>query len=320
MSGSLLSTAAVPSFARHETFHPRFGWLRKAVAESSRAGDVFTDDEATVKLGVGKNMVNAIRYWGLAFKILEQKANPARPRMPLTVPSAFGARLLGDDGWDPYLEDAASLWLLHWKLLSPKCHAPVWWVAFNDFTAIQFSESQLTMHVLELGAAAGWPTVVEASVKKDVDCLLRTYTVRRNGRQSLDDILDCPFRELGLLEAVVGEEGRRWRFVVGEKPGLPDEIVAHAALDYAALSSDGARSISIARLAHDPGGPGAAFRLNETALFDALSRASRSGDCLRVAEPGGLRQLLFDGEPGDIAERILTGYYARWAAREVIGA
>ena len=320
MSGSLLSIAAAPSFARHETFHPRFGWLRKAVSRSARAGDVFTDDEATVKLGVGKNMVNAIRYWGLAFKILEQKANPERPRVPLIVPSAFGLRLLGGDGWDPYLEDVASLWLLHWKLLSPRCHAPVWWVAFNDFTAIQFGESQLTAHVLELAAAAGWPTVAEASVKKDVDCLLRTYTVRRHGRQSLDDILDCPFRELGLIEAATGEEGRRWRFVVGEKPGLPDEIVAHAALDYAAVSSDGARSISIARLAHDPGSPGAAFRLNETALFDALSRAATSSDSLRVAEPGGLRQLLFDDDPAEIADRVLTGYYARWAAKEVIEA
>jgi hypothetical protein len=320
VSGSLLASAATPSFARHETFHPRFGWLRKAVAESAKAGDVFTDSEATVKLGVGKNMVNAIRYWGLAFKILEQKANPKRPRMPLTVPSAFGTRLLGDDGWDPYLEDAASLWLLHWKLLRPKCHAPVWWVAFNDFTAIQFSESQLTAHVLELAAAAGWPAVVEASAKKDVDCLLRTYTVRKQGRQSLDDILDCPFRELGLIQAAVGDEGRRWRFVVGEKPGLPDEIVAHAALDYAAGSSEGARSISIARLAHDPGSPGAAFRLNETVLFEALSRAAGSSDSLRVAEAGGLRQLLFDDDPARIADQLLVSYYARWAATEVIGA
>jgi hypothetical protein len=320
VSGTLLANAAVPSFARHETFHPRFGWLRKAVSASAEAGDVFTDDEATVKLGVGKNMVNSIRYWGLAFKILEQEANPTRPRVPLIVPTTFGSTLLGDDGWDPYLEDPASLWLLHWKLLSTPCQAPVWWVAFNDFTAVQFSESQLTMHVLELAAAAGWPTVAEASVKKDVDCLLRTYTLRRHGRQGLDDILDCPFRELGLIEAAASEEGRSWRFVVGEKPGLPNEIVAHAALDFAGLSNDGARSISIARLAHDPGSPGAAFRLTETALFDALSRAATSTNSLRVAEPGGLRQLLFDADPATLAHQMLTTYYGRWVKTEAIGA
>ncbi len=320
MSGSLLASTALPAFARHETFHPRFGWLRKAVTESAKSGTVFTEKDSTVKLGVGKNMVNAIRYWGLAFKVLEQRPNPGRPRLPMTGPSAFGARLLGDDGWDPFLEDPASLWLLHWKLLRRKCHAPVWWVAFNDFAAIQFTESQLTTHVLELAAAAGWPAVVEASVKKDVDCLIRTYTVRRQGRQGLDDILDCPFRELGLMEAATGEEGRSWRFVMGGKPGLPDEIVAYAALDFAGLSQGEARSISLARLAHDPGSPGAAFRLNEAALFDALSRVATSMSTLRVAEPAGLRQLLFDEDPTAMAEQMLASYYARWATLEVIGA
>ena len=320
MSGSLLASAALPAFARHETFHPRFGWLRKAVSESAKSGSVFTDEDSTVKLGVGKNMVNAIRYWGLAFKVLDQKRNPERPRLPLAVPSSFGLRLLGDDGWDPFLEDPASLWLLHWKLLHKKCHAPVWWVAFNDFTAIQFTESQLTTHVIELAAAAGWPAVVEASIKKDVDCLIRTYTVRQHGRQGLDDILDCPFRELGLIEAASGEEGRTWRFVMGEKPGLPDEIVAHAALDFAGSPQSEARSISLARLAHDPGSPGAAFRLNEAALFDALSRVATSTSTLRVAEPAGLRQLLFDEDPAAMAEQMLVSYYARWATPDLIGA
>lgn len=59
-----------PSFARHETFHPRYGWMRKAylAAEHPRT---FLDPDATTKLGVGKNMVRAIRYWGLAYKVIE---------------------------------------------------------------------------------------------------------------------------------------------------------------------------------------------------------------------------------------------------------
>ena len=106
----------------------------------------------------------------------------------------------------------------------------------------------------------------------------------------------------------------------GRSPVSPDEIVAYAALDFAALSQGEARSISIARLAHDPGSPGAAFRLNETALFDALSRVATSMSTLRVAEPAGLRQLLFDEDPTAMAEQMLASYYARWATLEVIGA
>jgi hypothetical protein len=40
VSGILLANAAVPAFARHETFHPRFGWLRKAVTETAKAESV----------------------------------------------------------------------------------------------------------------------------------------------------------------------------------------------------------------------------------------------------------------------------------------
>ena len=59
-----------PTFARHETFHPRYGWLKKGFDKN----EVFSKakDRDRVVLGVGQNMVNAIRYWCLAFKILEK--------------------------------------------------------------------------------------------------------------------------------------------------------------------------------------------------------------------------------------------------------
>ena len=307
MSGLLLSETARPTFARHETFHPRFGWLRKAVEHATADPGVFGRPDAPVLLGVGKNMVNAIRYWGQAFKILQSVPNPDRPRVPCYEPTPFGQQLLGDGGWDPWLEDSGSLWLLHWSLLQAPCTAPVWWVAFHDFTPQQFEETQLTSQVLELATAANWESVLPASVRKDVDCLLRTYTVRRHGRSGLDDVLDCPFRELGLIEATPGGSG--YRFVVGDKPSLPDDVVAYAALQFAAQG--GARSISVARLSHDPGSPGGAFRLTERALHDARRRVAERYPALRVVEPGGLRQLFIDDDPVRLSERIISNYYAQ---------
>ena len=119
MSSRLLAAAGSPTFARHETFHPRYGWLHKGFAAAHKDHGVFTAPNATVTLGVGKNMVNAIRYWAQAFKVLEDVPEPFRPRVSLLRPSPFGEALLSEDGWDPYLEDAGSLWLLHWQLLRP---------------------------------------------------------------------------------------------------------------------------------------------------------------------------------------------------------
>src|SRR6185295_3236964 len=128
-----------PLFARHETFQPRFGWFKKAFDGAvSSNGAVFNDGAATVRLGVGKNMVRAIRFWGIAAKVLRAERDPERPRTGLAVPSAFGQALLGPDAWDPYLEDIGSIWLLHWALLRPPCLLPVWWVAFNEFDGLEF--------------------------------------------------------------------------------------------------------------------------------------------------------------------------------------
>lgn len=310
MSGALLAAAAKPAFARHETFHLRFGWLKKAYTASNEDRDAFGRENATVVLGVGKNMVSAIRYWAQAYKIIEEAPNAERPRMPHLVPSEFGRALLDDDGWDPWLEDPASLWLLHWKLLSPTSLAPVWWTAFHLFGPQQFEEYQLTNHVVELASAAGWPAVMESSIKKDVDCLLRTFALRRHGRQTMDDLLDCPTRQLGLLSPAAGES-RSWRFVTGPKPTLPPEILAHACLDYLDQVAPADRTISIARLTGDPGSPGRAFRLTESNIYDALVSASTSLDGIRVVEPAGLRQLVLSKPAGELAALAVNTHYAR---------
>lgn len=308
MSGALLGAATEPAFARHETFHLRFGWLRKGFTAALNDPEAFSRANATVELGVGKNMVNAIRYWCQAYKILETVPNEKRPRMPHLKPSVFGQQLLDEDGWDPWLEDPASLWLLHWKLLGPKCLAPVWWTAFNLFAPEQFEEYQLTDLVVELTAAAGWKSVMESSVKKDVDCLLRTFGVRRTGRQTMDDLLDCPTRQLGLIAPAAGEV-KSWRFVTGPKASLPAAIVAYACLDFMAGIGGKERTISVARLAGDPGSPGRAFRLTESNLYDIVVEAANSVPQIRVAEPAGLRQLIVDGDVETLRDRIINDYY-----------
>jgi len=305
-----LADAARPAFARHETFPLRFGWLRKAYMSAGSDPAVFSEAGATVELGVGKNMVNAIRYWAQAYKILEERPNAQRPRVPHLVPTEFGHKLLDEGGWDPWLENVGSLWLLHWQLLRKPSLAPVWWTAFHLFAPEQFHEQQLVDHVVELTGAAGWNSVAEASVKKDVDCLLRTFAPRRVGRQTMDDLLDCPARELGLIELAAGEV-KAWRFVTGSKPTLPPAVLAYACLDYLDTSALGERSISIARLTSDPGSPGRAFRLTESALFEGLSKAVALVPGLRMIEPGGLRQLVMDGDARTHADRFLTDYYAK---------
>lgn len=88
-------------FSGHDSFTCRYAWLPKAVREVRRDAGIFRrEDEAMVRLGVGKNMVRAIRFWAECTSVIETK----QPNK-MTV-SDFGAELLGngkDAGLDPFL-------------------------------------------------------------------------------------------------------------------------------------------------------------------------------------------------------------------------
>lgn len=305
-----LEEAASPVFARHETFHPRYGWFRKAVEAADGASNAFTRESATVDLGVGKNMVRAIRFWGRAAKVLADGVNPERPQQPVAVVSNSGRALLGDDALDPYLEAPGSLWLLHWWMLAPTSLLPVWWLAFHRFSPVEFSEDDLLAYVTdEIGRAPDWQAPAASSLKKDVDCLLHMYAPHGAGALALDDLLDCPFRELGLIEPVRGEK-RRYRFILGPKSSLPAAMVTYACLDFLAATDAGGQTCALGSLLQSPGGPGRAFRLTEDALRTALETQSSVQDGIAVTSSAGIPQLAVDGDPAKRAREALAGYYA----------
>ena len=151
---------------------------------------------------MGKNMVRAIRFWGTAARLITDDPHNARGREARCVPTRRGRALFGEDGWDPYMEDPGTLWLLHWLLLAPKqSRLPVWWLAFNEFNAVEFAEADLQAAVVTLLDAV--PRVAQASPQLHQQGHQRpTAHLRpadRKGRARIDDMLDCPLREFNLL-------------------------------------------------------------------------------------------------------------------------
>ncbi|RLK23837.1 uncharacterized protein DUF4007 [Micromonospora sp. M71_S20] len=321
-----LKDVAEPSFSRHETFHPRFGWLHKAysaLTDPNIGSDVFLRDNATVTLGVGKNMVNAIRFWSYAFKLTIEYPKDPTSRANVASPTWEAQWLLNENGADPYLEDTASLWLLHWWLLAKPCHTPTWWVAFHAQSTSRFTTSELTETTLRHVRLAGWEPPVEASVTKDADCLTKMYARRREPTAgsggSFEDLLDSPFRELGLLEPTGfgrNNAASRWHFTSNARTSLPPALVAYACLDYAARSEPlQSGSIALARLTNEPGGPGRAFRLREPEIAHALEEVAGEYPQMALVEGIGQRSLRFEGNPKDLAWDVLDGYYGNVRAR-----
>jgi hypothetical protein len=106
-------------FSGHETFPFRYTWLPKGVVHLLEYPDLFTKEEALVDLGVGKNMVKSIRHWCIASGVIERVDHKGHVRV-----TDLGLSLFGEEGWDSFLEDPGTLWLLHWRLVSRP--SPAW--------------------------------------------------------------------------------------------------------------------------------------------------------------------------------------------------
>ncbi len=307
-----LIDAALPTFARHETFHPRYGWFRKAFAACAQDPYIFTQPDAPVTMGVGKNMVRSIRFWGLAAKVIvEDSRSSGRSRG--CVPTRFGNALFGDSGWDPYMEDPGTLWLLHWLLLAPRSRLPVWWLAFNEFSAVEFREADLEMSISTLlggvvGGTSPWPSPSQSSIKKDLGVLLRTYAPSPpSTRSAIDDVLNCPLRELNLISS--SAEVGRHRFTLGNKPTLPAEIATYAVLDWIARTHTASSTVTIGRLANDPGSPGRAFKLSEAELGVLLESCVSCESALNLTTVTGVKQLVWSKDPAEVAPKLLDRYF-----------
>jgi len=276
------------SFSGHETFVFRHSWLKKAVDAVTADAEIFTRDSAIVTLGVGKNMVRSIRHWGLATGVLSEEPKSRGARLNVTE---FGEMLLGASGFDPYLEDPATLWLLHWKLLKQDQRCTTWHYAFNRFPATEFTRASLGQFVLDEARRADAAESSENSIRRDVEVFLRSYVGSADMRVSVgEDAFDCPLSELGLIEARPGSD--LFQLQRNPKPTLGDHAFLYALCDFWDAISEGQQTLAFSEIAYRKGSPGTVFRLDENSIADRLERLETvTAGRLAYTETAGLRQV-----------------------------
>lgn len=312
-----LATIQRGSFAGHETFPLRYTWLSKAVQHIESNATIFQDDDAMVRLGVGRNMVRAMRHWGLACGVLEEAADVANNRGRVLRASDLGRQLLSKEGWDPYLEDPATLWLLHFELASSPESATTWYLTFNHYPSPELTKDDLVTWLEKLAQERRWGRVSPASLRRDVDVFFRTYVPPRVSRTvPLEDTLDSPFVELDLLR----ELGTKGSYLIqrGDPPTLPDAVFAYGLVRFLARTSSSSTAVPLHAVAFAPGSPGRVFALTEDALMARMERIEAATDgAILFHDTAGLRQLLIRRVP-ELLD-VLRPWYegrktsARWA-------
>jgi hypothetical protein len=212
-------------FSGHETFHCRHFWLKKGFDYINRGLD-FKDPESVVNLGVGKNMVSSIQHWLNAFNILDNNTL-----------SEFSKYVFEKEGYDAYLENNGSLWLLHYFLLK-KDYASLYKLTFLDFRktriSAEFSEEQLNDFILKLSIRSGLK-ISPKTIENDVKVLIRNYVpLYKKGSKSLEDDFSSLLINLDLITKVNNSlinGAQEFRFLYDTKVNLPSRILLFAILD-----------------------------------------------------------------------------------------
>jgi hypothetical protein len=262
----VIFNAKKTAFGRHETFALRFGWITKGFQALKKTPGIFTSDTATIELGVGKNMVASIRYWLGACQIID----PVE-----LVPTSVGCLVFDEGtGLDPYLEDEATIWLLHWLLASNPNLATSWYWFFNKYHKPEFTSQELTTSLNDFVRDA----ILEgkkpslSTLKNDAQLLHRMYTQSRgNGRTPIEDALDSPLALLRLMSQTAG--GRRYISRPEARPALPLGILGFAVMQM--MQQRNVKSIPIEELMYARSNycaPGAVFRLTENDLITKLEK------------------------------------------------
>lgn len=241
------------NFSGHDSFNCRALWLKKGYDFISKNRE-FASPDAVVDLGIGKNMVNATYFWMKSFGLLNAKGSL----------SELADFIFNQDGVDPYLEDTASLWLLHYQLINENLSS-IYSLVFNEFRKkrVEFNKTQLTQFIKRKCEESG-TVFTEKTVQRDIAVFLRNYV--RPGRQSknIEDLYSGLFIDLDLITQLrkFDEEENTWYRIENKaRKDLPDEIMLYSILS----NSEYEDSITFEQLATGQNSVGNIFvmRLNK---------------------------------------------------------
>lgn len=271
-------------FSGHETFILRSNWLKKAFDLLHSHDDLFSREDAFVLLGVGKNMAQSIRFWGLATDLFE------RTDKGTFRATKLGNALLSDNGWDPFLVTPTGRWLIHYQLVAQLKSPFTWYYTFNLLKRGVFNISNLVDNIFDHVSQNSPKSPSKSTLERDIDCMVRCYIRPKRSNQPFEEALHCPLHDLGLIQDLPDQSG--YQLTSGFRAELPDELVVLAAWSQARATRRS--TLSFNDLAYGECSPGRIFRLDEDSLLSRLFRFEEiTNGQAAYSDSGGIRQIVW---------------------------
>lgn len=283
------------TFSGHESFQCRQLWLKKGY-DFIEAGGKFADEDAVVGLGVGKNMVGSIRFWLRSFNLVDENDQT----------NALANFVFGGNGVDPFLEDTATIWLLHYHLVTAN-RATLYNLFFNKFRKerIEFHKGQLLNFLNRFCDDNGF-SVSDQSLNRDIDIFLRSYVrPKKSDRQNVEDDFSTLLIDLGLVHQLERDhtEGKTWYKVESdERLEIPIQLLL-----YSILNQEPGLSISFNKLLNGENSIGVVYAFSPNGLVKKIREIADFYDFASYTEDAGIRELQFKKRPDKY--KILLEYY-----------
>jgi hypothetical protein len=228
-------------------------------------------------LGIGANMVKALRYWLQAVGLTEE---PLVGRRAQTLTN-FGELVYEND---PYLEEMGTLWLLHYRLATNKRDATAWYYFFNEFRLTEFTRDDFVTQ-LNSYIRLNDEEVSERSLDDDYNCIINTYVPRIKSNPEKvqpESNIDCPLGELGLID-IGNKKNKIYKKSAPKKDMLHPLILLAVILDQAGDQTE----VRISSIQNDPCNAGKVFNLDIITLTTILYRIELLG-YIKVVRTAGL--------------------------------
>ena len=277
-------------FSGHESFPCKTLWLKKGY-DFVMQGKDFNSPEAVIDLGVGKNMVASIRYWLRVIGVCENDR-----------PTELGNYLFNDEyGKDIYIEDLATLWLLHFHLVFNQ-NATLYNLFFCNFQKghDQFGRDQVVTYIkLDMIEANKQTLFNENTVRKDVGVLIQNYALPRKSLSNED--YSSLFIDLDLVRQ--NSEGKGYYFNIDGKRKVTKEVFMYALLKL--KEKDGDNTLSYDYIQDSVG---LAFCMQDGETIEMLKQLAKDySKYMSYSDNAGIRMVQFTQDLDK--EQVLNDYY-----------
>ncbi|HLN19206.1 MAG TPA: DUF4007 family protein, partial [Patescibacteria group bacterium] len=281
----------------HESFKCRELWLKKGF-DFVNSGKFFKDLDAVVELGVGKNMVSAIQYWMTAFNTLDSEKK-------LTDFSRF---IFSEDGKDPFIEDIATLCLLHYFLVKIN-HASIYYLFFNEFRKekSEFTRTHL-VNYLKRKCEEHETSVSDNTIERDVGVFLSTYMNPDRVDKDSKDLSAGLLVDLGMIGRInkIDADSSVWfRVLNTDKEEIPAEILLFCILD----NENYGNSISLHDLVTANNSIGSVFSISTGGIVKKIEELTVKYKWLTYMDDAGIKEVQFKDKIDKW--EVLDNYYGK---------